>query len=147
MTGFFEEKESGATTDREQLKNMMEIIQPGDLIIVVDLTRITRSTKDLFQLIEDIKDNGASLKSLKDTWLDTSDDNPYSAFLLTIFAGMNQLERDLIKSRQKEGIAICKGKREVRILTKKQLSVFQIDHTLIVLWNLRTLKHISGVTH
>jgi DNA invertase Pin-like site-specific DNA recombinase len=106
----YEEKISGATMERPELQRLLNDVQPGDLILVMDLTRITRSTKDLFQLIEDIKEKGASLKSLKDTWLDTSDDNPYSAFLLTIFAGVNQLERDLIKSRQKEGIEIAKEK-------------------------------------
>ncbi|EAG4895836.1 recombinase family protein, partial [Listeria monocytogenes] len=34
----------------------------------------------------------ASLKSLKDTWLDLSEDNPYSQFLITVMAGVNQLE-------------------------------------------------------
>ncbi|WP_438286683.1 recombinase family protein [Enterococcus faecalis] len=40
--------------------------------------------------------------------LDLSDENPYSEFLLTVMAGVNQLERDLIRMRQKEGIALKK---------------------------------------
>ncbi|PEM69267.1 recombinase family protein [Bacillus pseudomycoides] len=104
----FEEKTSGATTDRPELQRMMESLQIDDVIVVTDLTRISRSTQDLFKLIETIKEKGASIKSIKDTWLDTTSDNPYSTFLLTVMAGVNQLERDLIKMRQKEGIAIAK---------------------------------------
>ncbi|EJR28756.1 recombinase family protein [Bacillus mycoides] len=104
----FEEKTSGATTDRPELQKMIESLQSNDVIVVTDLTRISRSTQDLFKLIETIKEKGASIKSIKDTWLDTTSDNPYNAFLLTVMAGVNQLERDLIKMRQREGIAIAK---------------------------------------
>jgi DNA invertase Pin-like site-specific DNA recombinase len=41
---------------------------------------------------------------IRDTWLDLSEDNPYSQFLITVMAGVYQLERDLIRMRQREGI-------------------------------------------
>ncbi|KAF2428397.1 recombinase family protein [Bacillus subtilis] len=108
MDIIFEEKVSGATKDREQLQKMLEDLKEGDIIYVTDLTRITRSTQDLFELIDEIRDKKASLKSLKDTWLDLSEDNPYSQFLITVMAGVNQLERDLIRMRQREGIELAK---------------------------------------
>jgi DNA invertase Pin-like site-specific DNA recombinase len=92
MDIIYEEKISGATKDREQLQKMLEDLQEGDIIYVTDLTRITRSTQDLFELIDLIRNKKASLKSLKDTWLDLSEDNPYSQFLITVMAGVNQLE-------------------------------------------------------
>ncbi|MEW5571485.1 recombinase family protein [Rossellomorea marisflavi] len=104
----FQEKVSGATQDRPQLKIMMADLQKGDTIFVTDLTRITRSTRDLFELVDQIKGKGANLKSLKDTWLDLSEDNPYSQFLMTVMGGVNQLERDLIRMRQREGIDLAK---------------------------------------
>ncbi|EAC6628829.1 recombinase family protein, partial [Listeria monocytogenes] len=75
MDIIYEEKISGATKDREQLQKMLEDLQEGDIIYVTDLTRITRSTQDLFELIDLIRNKKASLKSLKDTWLDLSEDN------------------------------------------------------------------------
>jgi DNA invertase Pin-like site-specific DNA recombinase len=65
---------------------------------------------DLFRLIELIKEKRCFVKSLKDTWLDISEENPYSQFLLTVMAGVAQLERDLTRMRQKEGIALAKKK-------------------------------------
>jgi len=78
---------------------MLEGIQEGDIIYVTDLTRITRSTKDLFELIDNIRSKKANLISLKDTWLDLSEDNPYIQFLITVMAGVNRLERDFIRMR------------------------------------------------
>ncbi len=78
-------------------KKVLDDLQEDDIIYVTDLTRITRSTQDLFELIDNIRDKKGKLKSLKDTWLDLSEDNPYSQFLITVMAGVNQLERDLIR--------------------------------------------------
>lgn len=85
---------------------MLETLQQGDIIFVTDLTRITRSTRDLFELVDYIKQKKANLKSLKQTWLDLREDNPYSQFLMKVMGGVNQLERDLIRMRQREGIDI-----------------------------------------
>jgi DNA invertase Pin-like site-specific DNA recombinase len=51
--------------DRPQLQALLKEIKPGDVITVIDLTRISRSSRDLFDLVEEIKTNGAALKSLR----------------------------------------------------------------------------------
>ena len=98
----YQEKISGMKSNREQLDKMIDELQEGDIVIITDLTRISRSTKDLLNIIDRIKAKGASIKSIKDTWLDTSSDNPYNSFLLTVMSGLSQLERDLISQRTKE---------------------------------------------
>ncbi|MCR6465307.1 recombinase family protein [Bacillus paranthracis] len=106
---FYEEKVSGATMERPQLKQLVEDLQEGDTVFVHEISRLSRSTKDLLEIIEQIKNKGAGLKSINETWLDTSSDNPMNEFLLTIFSGLVQFERGMIKQRQKEGIAIAKA--------------------------------------
>ena len=54
--------------------------------------------------------SGASIRSLKDTWLDTTSNNPYNDFLLTVMSGLSQLERDLISQRTKEGLVSAKAR-------------------------------------
>ena len=44
----FEEKVSGATTDGPELLRMLENLREGDVIVVTELARITKSTQDLF---------------------------------------------------------------------------------------------------
>ena len=119
MDIIYKETTSGANMDREELQKMLEELQPQDTIYVTDLTRITRSTRDLFVLIDKIKSKGANLKSINDKWLDLSEDNPYSHFLITVMAGVNQLERDLLKMRQREGIEIAKAQGKYKGRVKK----------------------------
>lgn len=104
------EKMTGTKKDRPALNKMIDELQENDVVIIPDLTRISRSTKDLLEIVEKIKSKGASIKSVKDTWLDTTSDNPYNSFLLTIMSGLSQLERDLISQRTKEGLASAKAR-------------------------------------
>ncbi|MGM8259499.1 recombinase family protein, partial (plasmid) [Clostridium perfringens] len=67
----YQEKISGTIPNRKQLDKMIDELQEGDSVIITDLTRISRSTKDLLNIIDKIKAKGASIKSIKDTWLDT----------------------------------------------------------------------------
>ncbi len=106
----FQEKVTGTKKDRPELQHMLDYLREGDTVIVTDLTRISRSTKDLLDIVEKVKDKGACIKSLKDTWLDTTDDNPYNQFLLTVMSGLSQLERDLISQRTKEGLASARAR-------------------------------------
>lgn len=106
----YKEKITGTKSNREQLNRMIDELQQGDVVIIADLTRVSRSTKDLLMIVDNIKAKGASIKSLKDTWLDTTSDNPYNDFLLTVMSGLSQLERDLISARTKEGLASAKAR-------------------------------------
>jgi DNA invertase Pin-like site-specific DNA recombinase len=99
---------SGAALNRPQLNELLEEVKEGDTIIIVDLTRFSRSTMDLFNLVDQLKEKGVFLKSIKDTWLDITSSNPYSSFLLTIMSAVSQLERDLTRQRMREGIAVAK---------------------------------------
>ena len=106
----YQEKVTGTKADRPELKRMLDMLREGAVVIISDLTRISRSTKDLLDIIEKIKAKGASIRSLKDTWLDTTSDNPYNQFLLTVMSGLSQLERDLISQRTKEGLASARAR-------------------------------------
>ena len=104
----FEEKISGIKKERPELFRMLEQLRKGDLIIVADLTRLSRSVKDLFQLVEQIKARGADIKSLKESWMDTS--TPQGKLMFTIFAGISQFERDLISQRTIEGLVAARAR-------------------------------------
>ena len=47
----YNEKITGTKKDREQLNKMLNELQPGDIVIIADLTRISRSTKDLLDIV------------------------------------------------------------------------------------------------
>lgn len=101
----FEEKETGTKRERPELNRMLDMLREGDVVIVAELTRLSRSTKDLFDIVEIIHSKGAEIKSLKESWLDTT--TPQGKLMFTIFAGLSQFERDLIADRTKERFSIC----------------------------------------
>lgn len=107
------EKMSGTKRERPQLNELLNELEEGDLVVVCDITRISRSTKDLLSIIDKIKEKKANIKSLKDTWLDTTSENPYNSFLLTVMAGLSQLERDLIAERTREGLKSARARGRV----------------------------------
>jgi DNA invertase Pin-like site-specific DNA recombinase len=99
---------TGTKTDRLELNKMLNELQHGDTIIISELTRLSRFTKDLFGLVEIIESKGANIKSLKENWIDTT--TPQGKLLFTIFAGISQFERDLISQRTKEGLSSARAR-------------------------------------
>jgi DNA invertase Pin-like site-specific DNA recombinase len=105
-TRIFFEKVTGTKRDRPELNQMLDHLREGDTVIITDLTRLSRSTKDLIEIAELIASKGANLKSLKESWLDTT--TAHGKLLFTFFAGISQFERDQISERTKEGLAVAR---------------------------------------
>ena len=101
----FIDKQSGKNCDRPQLKEMLQYVREGDIIIVSEYSRLARNVQDLLNIINELKKKNVELRSLKES-LDTT--TPQGKLMLTIFAGLAEFERDMIRQRQLEGIAIAK---------------------------------------
>lgn len=101
----FIEKISGKNTDRPELKKLLSYVRRGDTVIVSEISRFARNTKDLLELIEILMQKEVEFVSQKEA-IDTS--TPTGKFMLTVFGAVSELERSYILSRQAEGIAIAK---------------------------------------
>jgi DNA invertase Pin-like site-specific DNA recombinase len=97
----FQEKVSGARSDRKQLGRLMAVITSGDVLVVTRLDRLARSTRDLLNLLGTIAEKEAGFKSLKDSWADTT--TAHGRLLLTVLRGLAEFERELIRTRTGEG--------------------------------------------
>jgi DNA invertase Pin-like site-specific DNA recombinase len=97
----FWEKISGKGRDRAQLEKALSSLREGDVLIITRLDRLARSSRDLLNVIKQITDAGASFKSLKDTWADTT--TAHGRLILTVLAGLAEFERELIIQRTGEG--------------------------------------------
>lgn len=104
----YQEKVTGTKRDRDELNKMLAELQAGETVIVSELSRLSRSTKDLFEVVEKIHSAGAQIKSLKESWLDTT--TPHGKLMFTIFAGLAQFERDLLSERTKDGLKAAKAR-------------------------------------
>src|SRR5262245_53042188 len=90
----YREKISGAKTDRPELGKLMRRLEEGDTVIVTRLDRLGRSTRDLLNLLAEISDRGATFRSLKDTWADTS--TMHGRLLVTVLGSLAEFEREQI---------------------------------------------------
>lgn len=104
----YTEKVSGKNIeDRAELKAMLDFVREGDTIVVHDFSRLARSTKDLLDIVELLKQKKVSLISAKEN-IDSS--TPNGKLMLTMIGAINEFERANLLERQKEGIAIAKAK-------------------------------------
>src|ERR1700730_10219260 len=104
----FQEKVSGARSDRKQLARLMAVLAKGDVLVVTRLDRLARSTRDLLNLLGTIAEKGAGFKSLRDTWADTT--TAHGRLMLTVLGGLAEFERELIRTRTGEGRARAKAR-------------------------------------
>ena len=102
----FIDKISGKNMERPMLKEMMDFVRSGDIVVVESISRFARNTRDLLELVDQLVVKGVQFVSMKEK-IDTS--TPSGKFMLTVFGAVAQLERDYILQRQKEGIAIAKA--------------------------------------
>ena len=100
----FEEKLSGKNADRPQLQAMLSYLREGDTLYVESFSRFARSARDFLNIVNTLNEKGVSFVSLKEN-IDTT--TSQGKFMLTVFAGLYELERDNILERQREGIDLA----------------------------------------
>ena len=139
----FQEKITGTKLERPELNRMLDQLREGDTVVICDLTRLGRSTKDLFKLVEIIEEKGANIKSLKESWMDTT--TAQGKLMFTIFSGISQFERDMISIRTKESLAVSRARGRVGGRPKKEK--YKID-TAIKMYDskLHSIKEITDIT-
>lgn len=103
----YTDKLSGKNTDRPQLKKMIDFAREGDIVYVSEFSRLARSTKDLLDIVQELKNKHVQVISLKENF-DTS--TPAGELAMTLFAAIATFERKIMLERQKEGIAVAKAK-------------------------------------
>ncbi|OIK14569.1 resolvase [Bacillus sp. MUM 116] len=101
----FEEVLSGMRVERPELDKLMDLVKPGDTVVVWKLDRIGRSVKHLVEIMAYFKENDIHFVSLQDN-IDTS--TAMGRFVFTIFAGLAEFEREMIVERTKAGLQAAK---------------------------------------
>lgn len=124
----FQDKVSGGSrAARVGLEECLRYVREGDTVRVVSMDRLARSLADLQKIVAEIVDKGASVHFVKEnqTYSLSSNDS-MSRLLLQILGAFAEFERNLIKERQAEGIALAKKagkyKGRARALSPAQLT-------------------------
>jgi DNA invertase Pin-like site-specific DNA recombinase len=80
---------------------MLDQLRKGDVVTVWKLDRLARSTRNLLEIVEMIDNAGARFQSISEPWADTTTHS--GKMIMTIFAGIAEFERDLIRERTGAG--------------------------------------------
>lgn len=113
------EYESGMKVDRIQLKRLPNTVKSGDTILATEVSRFTRSTKQLCDIIEFAKERHIKLV-LGSFIVDCSKElDPMTEGMLKMMGVFSELERNMISQRVKSGMenARLKGKKIGRPMT------------------------------
>ena len=109
----FEDYASGGSTNRPRLQEMLKWIRKGDVVEVHSIDRLARNINDLLQIVKIItEERHAEIYFIKENLRFTDDtNNPFNKLTLQIIGSIAEFERNMIKMRQKEGIAIERCKK------------------------------------
>jgi DNA invertase Pin-like site-specific DNA recombinase len=110
----FTDKASGKDADRPQLKALLAYAREGDTVVVHSMDRLARNVDDLRRIVQRETKRGVRVQFMKENLTFTGEDSPMSNLMLSVLGAVAQFERDLIKERQREGIALAKQRGAYR---------------------------------
>lgn len=110
---------------RPRLQQLLQQLEPGDVLLVTRLDRLARSTRDLLNILAAIGGRQAQFRSLAETWCDTT--SPVGQLLTVLLAGIAEYERSLILTRTTEGRQRAKA-QGVRFGRPTKLKAAQLAH-------------------
>lgn len=109
----FADKASGKDTNRPQLEAAMTFLRDGDTLVVHSMDRLARNLDDLRRIVLQLTKRGVNVQFIKESLTFTGEDSPMANLLLSVMGAFAQFERELIRERQREGIAVAKAKGDV----------------------------------
>lgn len=105
----FTDKVSGKSTDRPQLKACIEYIREGDTLHVHSMDRLARNLEDLLRTVRELNSKGVRVQFHKENLNFTGEDNSMSVLMLSLLGAVAAFERQLIRDRVVEGVALAKA--------------------------------------
>lgn len=104
----FVDTASGAKAERPGLRQCLETLQAGDLLLVWRLDRLGRSMAHLVTLVAQLQERGIGFRSICDGAIDTT--TASGELVFNIFSALAQFERRLIQDRTRAGLAAARAR-------------------------------------
>jgi len=107
------EYESGAKADRIQLNRLLDTVKSGDSVATTEVSRLTRSTKQLCEIIEFAKEKRVEL-IIGTFRVDCRTElDPMTDGMLKMMGVFAEMERSMLSQRVKSGMENAKAKGAV----------------------------------
>lgn len=102
-TEILRESFTGRKKHRPELDRLMQMVEPGDTVVITKLDRIARSAKQGLTIIDEFLDKGVNLHVLN---MAKFDNTPSGKLMRTVFLAFAEFECDMIVERTSEGKAV-----------------------------------------
>jgi len=106
----FADTASGRTTDRPELKHLLDQLRKDDVLVVCKLDRLSRSLLDVLNLMDKLAKQGIGFRSLRENVDTTTASGRAMMHMVMVFA---QFERDMLSERT--GEALQEAQREGKV--------------------------------
>jgi DNA invertase Pin-like site-specific DNA recombinase len=106
----FLENYTGTKSSRPQLDQLRAELRRGDVVKILKLDRLARSTRDLLNILNDFEEAGVTLVVLEQN-IDTSSSE--GRFLFNVLSAVAELERSMIVARTQQGLAAAKARGRI----------------------------------
>lgn len=103
----FEDQISGAKAERPGLHAVLQFVRTGDTLVIWRLDRLSRTLKDLIEMVKLLESNGIGLKSLQES-IDTTSSSGMLIFHL--FGALAEFERNLTRERTQAGLQAARAR-------------------------------------
>jgi DNA invertase Pin-like site-specific DNA recombinase len=118
---------AGSPAQRQQLLGLIDTLQPGDRLIVSELSRLGRSLNQILQIVDRLIRQGVRLVAIKESIRFEGKQNLQTKAMIALFGLFAEVERDLIAERTKEGLAAAKAKGKQLGRPKGSLGKSKLD--------------------
>ena len=148
------EYEHGDARTKKELNLLLELAQAGDTIITLEVSRLSRSTQQLCELIDIIREKRLRLVIMGSITIDCREGkaDPMSEAFLQMAGVFSQLELAMIRARVKSGMENAKAKGKKigrRPTTKEDIPAVFFKHYAIFMegkMNVSELARVCGLS-
>ena len=138
----YSDQMSGLKEDRIGLQNALKFLREGDVLVVFKLDRLGRSLRHLIEIVNHLKDRKIGFKCLSEG-MDTTTSG--GQLIFTIFAGIAEFERAIIRERTVHGLAAAKARGRLGG-RKRKLSSSQTKHAVDLYYSdQKSVKDICNI--
>ena len=118
---------SRKTLRQRGILELLKRLEPGDVLLVSELSRLGRSVGQIIQMIDDLITNRIRFVAIKENIEFCGKQDIQTKVMVTMFGLFAEIERDLISERTKEGIATARAKGKIIGRPKDSIGKSRLD--------------------
>lgn len=134
---------TGTKLDRPNFTKLLNILQPGDKLVVTKLDRFARTAVEGGAIVKALHDHGVTIHILN---MGIADNSPMGKLMITMLLAFAEFERDMIVERTQSGKAIARANGKRVDGRPKKYSPTQIEHAMKLLEEGNSFTEVEKMT-